>query len=161
MTGTTPVPLTCWGNNSDGQTGGPVSAAQPAAAVPAFDATDVQVLAAGGRNTCVVANGVLQCIGANDVGQLGRGSSDILAHATFANVATLPPSVSAVAIGTSHMCAVVGGAAGQPGPVSCWGQNQNGQLGDGLDVELGYASEPDATKRIRTAPVFVAAPRTL
>ena len=154
--GVNPTGLDCWGNNTHGQTGSAVTGARPATAVAGFDGTSVTVLAAGGQNTCVITNGQVKCVGANDLGQLGRGSVDPGAHATFED-AKLPPSASALAIGTSHACAILGTAAGQKGPVSCWGLNQSGQLGDGLDIDLGYPGEPDRLKRVRATPVKVLA----
>jgi serine/threonine-protein kinase len=115
-------------------------------------------LAAGGLTTCVIVNGQAQCIGGNDFGQLGRGAVDVTAHPAFANV-LLPPSASAISVGAAHACAVLGTAAGQKGPIACWGQNQNGQLGDGLDIDVGYADAVDPLKRVRATPVRVAAPK--
>jgi hypothetical protein len=158
QSGVSPVALDCWGDNAHGQTGSPMSGARPAEAIAGFDATSVTALAAGGQNTCVIVNGQVQCIGANDVGQLGRGTVDVAANPVFANT-KLPPSASAISVGATHACAVLGAAPGQKGPVACWGQNQNGQLGDGFDIDVGYPGEPDALKRIRATPVGVAAPK--
>jgi alpha-tubulin suppressor-like RCC1 family protein len=153
----TPV-LQCWGNNTHGQTGSTQIGVRPAEAVTGFDATPVTALAAGGRNTCIIAGGQARCIGANEVGQLGTGAADGDAHATFADV-DLPPSASAISIGTSHACAVLGTAAGQKGPIACWGLNDQGQLGDGLDIDSGYADAPANLKRVRAKPVKVLAPK--
>ena len=51
-----------------------------------------------------------------------------------------PPAVKAIATGARHTCAVVG----DDGRVMCWGQNTDGQLGDG-------------TMTSRTKPAFVLA----
>jgi alpha-tubulin suppressor-like RCC1 family protein len=156
--GVNPTPLTCWGNNTRGQTGTATLGARPAERVANFDATGVSDLAAGGLTTCVIANGQAQCVGGNDFGQLGRGAVDVAANPTFANV-LLPPSASAISVGAAHACAVLGAAPGQKGPIACWGQNQNGQLGDGLDIDVGYADAVDPLKRVRATPVRVAAPK--
>lgn len=151
-------PLRCWGENSRGQAGSASPGYQPAHEVPGIDASTVSALAAGGKTTCVIASGQVRCIGANDVGQLGRGSIDTGANATFAD-ARITPTASSLAVGRSHGCAVLGGGSGQKGQVACWGQNQDGQLGDGMNLENGYPDVPSALSRIRSTPVRVRAPR--
>lgn len=157
QSGVNPTALDCWGNNTSGQTGSSTIGARPIEKVAGLDANDVTALAAGGKTTCIINAGQVQCIGANDVGQLGRGSIDGEAHPSFINV-SLPPSASALAVGASHVCAVLGGAPGAKGSVACWGQNQSGQLGDGLDTDVGYPGASDTEKRLRAAPVRVLAP---
>jgi alpha-tubulin suppressor-like RCC1 family protein len=152
-------PLHCWGNNTRGQTGAAVVGVRPLAPVPNFDTSGVTQLAAGGANTCVIVNGQVQCIGSNETGQLGRGGVDVKSNPVFADVSSLPPSASALAVGANHACAVLGTVAGQKGPIACWGQNQSGQLGDGLDIDVGYPDAPALLKRIRAAPVRVVLPK--
>ncbi|MFO0663951.1 MAG: hypothetical protein U0174_08370 [Polyangiaceae bacterium] len=145
--------LYCWGDFSMGQTGQatPPANAGYGAPVPDVDGTAITVFAAGGNNTCVVENSKTRCIGANDEGQLASGKVDADPHPSWSNV-TLP-SASALAVGRKHVCAILGAAAGSPGRVSCWGLNRTGQLGDGIDLDKGYA---DGTFS-RPAPVAVRA----
>lgn len=156
--GTQPVRLTCWGNNTKGQTGSSVTGARTVEKLTSFDATSVNGLAAGGETTCVVASGQTKCIGANESGQLGRGTVDTAVNATFADV-KIPPTASAIAVGVNHACAVLGSAPGQKGQVACWGLNQNGQLGDGMNVETGYPGANAGEERLRSTPVRVLAPK--
>lgn len=145
--------LYCWGDFVAGQTGqkqAPADASY-AAPVPDVDGTAVTLVAAGGNTTCVVENSKTRCIGANDEGQLASGKVDADPHPSWSNV-TLP-SASALAVGRKHVCAILGAAAGAPGRVSCWGLNRTGQLGDGIDLDKGYA---DGTFS-RPAPVAVRA----
>ena len=111
---------------------------------------------AGGEATCAIASGQAKCIGANESGQLGRGALDTAVNATFADV-KLPPTASAISVGAKHACAVLGGAQGQKGQVACWGLNQNGQLGDGMNVDTGYPGAPAGQERLRSTPVRVLA----
>lgn len=155
--GVSPVGLDCWGNNTKGQTGAAEVGFRPATRIADFDATGVTALAAGGQTTCVIDGGQAKCVGRNDLGQLGRGTVDANVNPLFANV-VLPPSASAISVGANHACAVLGAAPGQRGPVACWGQNDSGQLGDAIDIDVGYASEPESLKRVRATPVRVTAP---
>ena len=82
-------------------------------------------LAAGNQFTCVVtAIGGVQCWGRNDAGQLGDGTT--ISRGTPADVTGLTSAVMAVTAGESHACALTAG-----GGVKCWGENYQGQLGDG------------------------------
>lgn len=153
--GESAIGIDCWGNNTRGQTGSATIGIQPATQLIGFDAAGVSLLVAGGQNTCIVQASQAKCIGANDLGQLGRGTISGEPFANFANV-KLPPTVSVLSVGTNHSCAVLGVVAGQPGPVACWGQNESGQLGDGMNIETGYNDESSATaKRVRATPVRV------
>jgi alpha-tubulin suppressor-like RCC1 family protein len=116
----------CWGSNSAGQLGVPVSL--PSSHTP-LDAAVTGVvasgtpLAAGSSHTCaVVAGGAVQCWGASSLGQLGNGS---LAVALGPQQAGSLSGVGALAAGGDHTCALAGGA------VWCWGANESGQVGGG------------------------------
>jgi len=81
-------------------------------------------VAAGGRHTCATqVDGSVWCWGANEVGQLGDGST---LGGSRPRWVVLPDGVSVVAAGDAHTCVV-----GVAGGVWCWGKNNFGQLGDG------------------------------
>lgn len=133
----------CWGNNLSGQLGngapsagsGPIAASSPTG--------DVVAVAGGGNHTCALSRlGGISCWGFNHFGELGLGTT------TFSPVpvavAGLESGVSAVTAGQYHTCAVTpidGGA-------KCWGQNADGQLGDGTrtdgltPVKVGFTVPP-------------------
>lgn len=121
--------LICWGNNTRGQTGEATPGVRPLTALPGFDAAGITSLAAGGEVTCFVADGKVKCAGANDLGQLGRGTVGPDQNATFLEVQGLSAPV-AVAVGGGHACAIVPGSAGKR-IAKCWGANDLGQLGTG------------------------------
>jgi alpha-tubulin suppressor-like RCC1 family protein len=125
----------CWGANSDGQLGNgaetdsptttPTPVLQSAGGAPL---TGVQALAPGGFHTCaIVSGGEVRCWGDNDFGQLGDGTTtDRLTPAPVLQAGGAPlTGVQALAATDAHNC--VRTTAG----VRCWGNNDDGQLGDG------------------------------
>jgi len=118
----------CWGDNSvgqigNGQTGGPV---RQATRVPGLQPT---VIAAGGGHSCaVVEGGDVMCWGLNAHGQLGDGTT--MDSAAPVRVAGLPdPSSDAIVrltLGDEFSCALTA-----LGRAYCWGENADGQLGNG------------------------------
>ena len=92
---------------------------------PAF--TPVEITA-GERHTCAVTSAGVRCWGNNNYGQLGDGTDTD--RATAVPVTGLPGGVASAAAGARHTCAVAGSGA-----VMCWGENHDGQLGDGTRVD--------------------------
>jgi alpha-tubulin suppressor-like RCC1 family protein len=116
--------LWCWGRNDRGQCATDGAGNVPDAAKIA-GLTSVVELAGGGQHFCArIQNGTMQCWGVNDDGQLGDDTSgtDRLLPVAVTGVG----DASAIGLGASHSCAVVGAGA-----LVCWGANAGGQLGDG------------------------------
>ena len=103
-------------------------------------------IAATGANTCrLTAGGALDCWGQNDRGQVGNGR--ITTTATVMTPVTGLTGVTAVATGYhGHTCAVASGT------VRCWGDNTNGQLGNGTTTQ---SSTPVATSVTNAVDVAV------
>ncbi|OIP35992.1 MAG: hypothetical protein AUK47_15750 [Deltaproteobacteria bacterium CG2_30_63_29] len=79
----------------------------------------------GTSHACRIdSSGTLECWGANQVGQLGRGSALVIALPP--EPIDLLPNVFEAALGPSYSCARL-----QSGEAYCWGANSFGQLGDG------------------------------
>ena len=99
-------------------------------------------VAAGSGFTCVLlSDRQVKCFGSNDKGQLGNGTTDNSGYIPGENMPTgdgIPnvldsngdplTHIHAIAAGESHACAI-----DQDGGAYCWGNNQSGQLGVGLE----------------------------
>jgi alpha-tubulin suppressor-like RCC1 family protein len=119
--------VSCWGYNGHGELGngttsGPQPTGTPVTAGPLGAASSV---AAGGYHTCAIVGGAVTCWGANESGQLGRGTFGgfVLVPAV---VSGAPPPALSVDAGAYHTCAVFSGA---PDDVRCWGRNTEGEVG--------------------------------
>ncbi len=118
----------CWGDNTSGQLGNGTTTDSPVpVAVQGLDG-GVQAIAAGNFHSCALVNGSVQCWGDETYGQLGNGVFSVVGSSVPVGVQGLQSGVEAIAARGNHTCALVSGA------VWCWGQNNEGQLGDGSDA---------------------------
>ena len=90
--------------------------------------TGVTAVAAGLDHTCAITTGTVICWGGNDHGQLGVDSTTTPESDAPIAVTGLT-GVTAIAAGMSFTCALSGGT------VSCWGKDNQGQLGDSGTVD--------------------------
>jgi alpha-tubulin suppressor-like RCC1 family protein/outer membrane protein OmpA-like peptidoglycan-associated protein len=95
-------------------------------------------IAGGDGFMCLIANGsAVECSGLNDQGQLGDGTNTNRNYTSAIASDGKIKSPSALAVGKTHACAVSGSNSSAPGAgkLYCWGDNQFGQLGNGVNVD--------------------------
>ena len=117
--------LWCWGSNGWGQLGDGTTADSRVPVQVSGQATDWAAVAAGDLHTCAVkADHTLWCWGDNVWGELGDGTTT--RSPVPVQVSGQASGWAAVAAGYSHTCAVK-----TDHTLWCWGDNGDGELGDG------------------------------
>lgn len=119
--------VNCWGYNDELQLGTGSTAQYFDVVVPIAELSEASSVVAGVDFTCAIVGNYaanrVRCWGSNNHYQLGTDRS--LNSRTPVTVSLPSGTVSALAAGDGHTCAIVGGAA------YCWGYNWHGQLGMG------------------------------
>ena len=129
--------LECWGSNRHGQLGDAVGPESTRPVRIDWDSIGaVRGVALGKDTTCVVGDGgLLACRGANGYGQLGNGST--LPSSGAVPVDWGPPrEVRSLVAGGGHLCVL-----SRDDFLGCWGNNDQGQLGDGREWEAACGGE--------------------
>jgi alpha-tubulin suppressor-like RCC1 family protein len=116
----------CWGDNEHSQLGDGTTIDERATPVAVSGlSTGVEAIAAGDEHACALLDGGgVKCWGSNGEGELGDGTTRN--RRTPVAVSGLSAGVQAISAGDSHTCALL-----DSGGVQCWGDNEDGQLGDG------------------------------
>lgn len=135
----------CWGSDADGAVGDGVPAEDRLFPVP-VEAPDGVVwtsIDAGAHHVCATtSDGDAYCWGSDNHGRLGNGDAlDGVQYAPSRVAAPADVDFVQIAAGATHSCAVT-----STGDIYCWGDNDNGGLGNAESG--GY----------RTAPVQVVDP---
>lgn len=116
----------CWGRNSEGQLGDGTTTAstRPVPVVRTAMSGTVTDIAVGFSHTCAIADGRAYCWGSDGDGRLGVGGGSSRSEPAAVS-GDLPGTVTAIATGYRHTCAIADGAA------YCWGWTRYGQVGNG------------------------------
>jgi len=123
----------CVGRNQFGQLGDGTGA-DSALLVPVSGLTAAARVTAGDEFACALLTaGRANCWGLGESGQRGDGSFDTFALAPV-DVTGLTDAV-AIAAGYGHACALL-----SDGTMRCWGENIEGQLGNGTTANPGTAT---------------------
>ncbi len=153
--------VSCWGLNSSGQLGtGDLSSVNVPVAITggAFTGVTISQITAGYQHTCaLIADGGVTCTGDGSYGQLGTGdNTDSNIPIAVTDGELTGNTVIEITAGNQHTCALI-----SDGTVTCWGNNQFGQLGtgDNLDsntpAEVRWPTRASAT----TKPIVLGTPR--
>jgi len=125
----------CWGANSSGQLGiGSTEAKQTPSKINSNE--QFLRLELGGYHSCALtAAGQVYCWGANSYSQLGVPNLNLTFITTPTSI--LQNSFISISLGSNHTCGLkIGGAA------YCWGQDSEGQGGNGWEFNGGISSLP-------------------
>jgi hypothetical protein len=125
----------CWGRNDLGQLGNGTNTTSFSPTVVAFPpgAGNVSALVAAADQTCtVMVGGSVFCWGGNQSGELLLTPDDQGedGFALTPRPIALGFAVAQLATGVTHSCAL-----GTDGQVRCWGDNGQGQIGDGTVID--------------------------
>ncbi|HEV7490829.1 MAG TPA: hypothetical protein VGO25_08485, partial [Rhodanobacteraceae bacterium] len=122
----------CWGwGEVLGHGDPPSNESTPVDVLDISNATDI---AAGYDFTCAIDAGAAKCWGDNSSGQIGVEGLLLYFHKPQP-VTGLGSGVTAISVGQASACAIVSGGA------MCWGDNTQGQLGNGT-YDSGYVPLP-------------------
>lgn len=119
--------VSCWGNNDEGQLGNGQIASASVASQKVADISDATSVVAGAFFTCAIRqNASVSCWGKNSSGELGidQTTYEIASSQVPVEVDGITDART-VDLGWSHACALRSG-----GSISCWGENEDGQLGN-------------------------------
>ena len=133
--------IDCWGENAFEQLGDGTSenSLTPVAVSGISTATSVT---AGGLGTCAtLSGGKVDCWGYGEFGELGNGKTEN--SSTPVEVKGISNAVAVTAVGDFQACARL-----STGTIDCWGDNEDGELGDG---KTENSSIPVAVSGITTA----------
>lgn len=130
----------CWGSNTKGEVGassgttcergGNQEGCEMIARQVTGLTSGVTEISVGKNHNCAIQSGAVKCWGNNANGQLGNNSTVNSTSPVSTTSTSIGTSVTSIAAGEAHSCAVTGG-----GGVYCWGSNGSGELGNGSNTQ--------------------------
>ena len=146
--------ITCWGANWAGQLGNGQSGDDAHSSVPVevLGITDATAITASSGHTCALRQtGIITCWGGNFYGQLGNGQSGDDASSSVPVGVTGITDATAITASSGHTCALR-----QTGTITCWGDNDDGQLGNGQSGDDAHSAVPVEVLGITDATAITA-----
>jgi hypothetical protein len=132
----------CWGQDRDARIGG---------GAPVKTTVSFQTVQSGLVHTCGISlSQQIWCWGFNGEGEIGVGPTTPVPGSVVPAPAFVRGDVRAEATGGLHTCVIGGNGAAQ-----CWGENANGQLGDGSNTTSGVPVNVAGGITFKTAPDVV------
>jgi len=152
--------IDCWGDNSrgelgDGSSSGPDTCmySTPCSTTPSSTGISGTSVASNGNSSCaILASGAVDCWGASFLGQLGDGTNagpDTCMESTPCDTTPSSTGIFATSLAAADgYCAIL-----TSGGVDCWGDNSEGELGDGTMTGPELCSEFSESSPCSTTPV--------
>ena len=147
----------CWGSDGDGALAiTPVIGTDPTPTKVVGLSGPATAIALGTGHACAISTGNIWCWGYDAVGQLGNGESLGNGNTNFVATPTEVMGLAGatlVAAGEIHTCAVAAG------DLYCWGDDYDGQLGNGQvrDSNAGQESYPTPQSVSVPTPILAVA----
>ena len=141
--------VSCWGTNTYGQLGDGTSLTRstPTPTSSLGSGSEAVAITSGSYHICTILdNGTVSCWGRNNHGQLGDGTTTD--RNTPTQTSSLGNGRTAVAISAGyyhHACALL-----DDNTVTCWGDNTDGRLGDGTQVDRSSPTQTSSLGSGRT-----------
>ncbi|MDA8680859.1 hypothetical protein N9M45_04645, partial [Euryarchaeota archaeon] len=141
--------VSCWGTNTYGQLGDGTSLTRstPTPTSSLGSGSEAVAITSGSYHVCTILdNGTVSCWGRNNHGQLGDGTTTD--RNTPTQTSSLGNGRTAVAISAGyyhHACALL-----DDNTVTCWGDNTDGRLGDGTQVDRSSPTQTSSLGSGRT-----------
>ena len=149
----TDLALKCWGYNPEGQLGiGDTTYRSSPTTLTGFEGA--LSVSSNNHNSCAVkADGTPWCWGWNALGQVGVADTANQINPTA--VSGVTGGVTQISAGYTHTCALLTDTT-----IKCWGQNSDGQLGNGTTTSTYSAVTVSAAASALPTPTSVAAAAT-
>ena len=141
--------VSCWGWNNNGELGDGTYTDRntPTQTLSLGTNRTAVAISSGGGHTCAILDdGTVSCWGDNRRDQLGNGTNTDQRIPTQTSSLGTGRTAVAISSGWSHTCALLDNAS-----VSCWGRNDNGQLGDETTTDRNTPTQTSSLGIGRTA----------
>ena len=141
--------VSCWGNGGNGRlgNGGTSSLATPTLTSSlGANRTAVAISSGGGFTCAILDDGSVSCWGYGGNGRLGNGTTTDRNTPTQTSTFGTGRTTVAISSGSGFTCAILDNNS-----VSCWGENNRGQLGDGTTTHRYDPTQASGLGTGRTA----------